>query len=208
MKTRMTELLNIQHPLQVGTMLHISNAEFVAACANAGVFACLVSAMFPDEETLREEIEKLRSLTDKPFGVNVALFPGADARTADVTFDILADMDINIIETAGRSPEPHLDKIRKKGALHVHKCARLRDVVKSDKLGVDLITVVGSECGGHLGMEDTTTIILKPESAASIKAFLIVGGGFRDGKTPVTGLAMGAEGVFRGSSFLNTVVPY
>ena len=168
MKTRITELLNVEHPIQVGTMMHLSNAEFVSACANAGTFACLASAMFPDEATLRDELAKIKKMTDKPFGVNVSLFPGHDARTVDVTLDILADEDVKIIETAGRNPQPHLDKIRQKGAVHIHKCARLRDAVKVDKLGVDIVSIVGAECGGHPGMEDISTLVLVPEAAASI----------------------------------------
>ena len=197
-------MLGVKHPLQVGTMMHLSNADFVAACANAGAFACMASAMFPDEATLRNELARLKDLTDKPFGVNVSLFPGHDARSVDVTLDILAELGVKIIETAGRSPQPHLEKIRQNGATHIHKCARLRDAIKVDSLGVDIISVVGAECGGHPGMEDISTLVLIPEVAASIKAPLFAGGGFCDGKTLMAGLAMGAEGVIMGSRFLNT----
>lgn len=203
MKTRITELLEVEYPIQVGTMMHISDAEFVAACANAGTFACMATAMFPDEKTLRDELAKARDLTDKPWGVNVSLFPGHDARTVDVTLDIVAEEGVKIIETAGRSPEPHLEKIRRNGAVHVHKCARLRDAIKVDGLGVDIVSIVGSECGGHPGMEDISTLVLVPETAAAIKAPLLAGGGFCDGRTLMAGLAMGAEGVIMGSRFLN-----
>lgn len=204
MKTRITELLGVEHPIQVGTMMHISNAEFVAACANAGVFACMATAMFPDEGTLRDELAKVRDLTDKPWGVNVSLFPGHDARTVDVTLDIVAEEGVRIIETAGRSPQPHLEKIRQNGAVHLHKCARLRDAIKVDGLGVDIVSIVGAECGGHPGMEDISTLVLVPEAAAAIKAPLLAGGGFCDGRTLMAGLALGAEGVIMGSRFLNT----
>ncbi len=204
LKTRVTELLGVEYPIQCGTMMHISNADFVAACANAGIFACLVSAMFPDEASLRDELAKLRSLTDKPFGVNVSLFPGVDPRSVDVTLDILADEEIKIIETAGRNPQPHLDKIRQKGAIHLHKCARLRDAEKADKLGINIVSVVGSECGGHPGMDDTSTLVLISEVAKTIKAPLLAGGGFCDGSSMMAGLAMGAEGVIMGSRFLVT----
>lgn len=201
-KTRITELLNVAHPIQCGTMMHISNAEFVAACANAGIFSCLASAMFPDEASLVKELNHLRSLTDKPFGVNVSLFPGHDARSVEVTLDLLAREGVSIIETAGRSPEPHLDKIRQKGAIHLHKCARLKDAIKVDKLGVDIISVVGTECGGHPGMEDVGSIVLIPEVAESINAPLLAGGGFCDGKGLLAALSLGAEGVIMGSRFL------
>lgn len=204
MKTRITELLGVEYPIQVGTMMHISDAEFVAACANAGVFACMATAMFPDEATLRDEFKKLNDLTDKPWGVNVSLFPGHDARTVDVTLDMVAEAGIKIIETAGRSPQTHLEKIRQGGAVHLHKCARLRDAVKVDGLGVDIVSIVGAECGGHPGMEDISTLVLVPETAAAIKAPLFAGGGFCDGRTLMAALAMGAEGVIMGSRFLNT----
>jgi len=204
MKTRITELLGVKYPIQVGTMMHISNAEFVAACANAGVFACMATAMFPDEETLRAELTKVKELTDKPFGVNVSLFPGHDARSVDVTLDIVNEMGVKIIETAGHSPKPHLDKIRSNGAVHVHKCARIRDAVKVDALGVDIISIVGAECGGYPGMEEISTLVLVPEATSQIKAPMFAGGGFCDGKTLMAGLSLGAEGVIMGSRFMNT----
>jgi len=204
MKTRITEKLGVKYPIQVGTMMHISNAEFVAACANAGVFACMATAMFPDEATLRDEIAKARDMTDQPFGVNVSLFPGHDARTVDVTLDIVNELGIKIIETAGRSPQSHLEKIRANGAVHIHKCARLRDAIKVDNLGVDIVSIVGAECGGHPGMEDVSTLVLVPETAAAIKAPLLAGGGFCDGRTLMAALALGAEGAIMGTRFLNT----
>ncbi|MCP4755762.1 MAG: nitronate monooxygenase [Proteobacteria bacterium] len=203
-KTRMTELLGVEYPIQCGTMMHISNAEFVAACANAGIFACLASAMYPDEESLVAELNKVKGLTDKPFGVNVSLFPGHDARTVDVTLDIMAREGIRIIETAGRSPAQHLDKIRQQDVVHLHKCARLRDAIKVEQLGVDMVAIVGAECGGHPGMEDISTLVLIPEAAQAVNIPLLAGGGFCDGRGLVAALSMGADGVIMGSRFLNT----
>jgi nitronate monooxygenase len=197
-------MVGVKYPIQCGTMMNISDAMFVAACANAGIFACIASAMFPDDKTLVDEIKKLRDLTDKPFGVNVSLFPGSDPRTTSVTLDILARENVKILETAGRSPEPHLEKIRQKNAVHIHKCARIRDAIKVDKLGVNIVSIVGAECGGHPGMEDISTLILVPETASQVKIPLLAGGGFCDGKSMVAALALGAEGVIMGSRFLNT----
>ncbi len=202
-KTRMTELLGVKYPIQCGTMMHLSDAKLVAACANAGIFACLASAMYPDEKSLVDELKKIKSMTDQPFGVNVSLFPGSDARTVDVTLDILARENVGIIETAGRSPESHLEKIRQSNPIHLHKCARLRDALKVEKLGVDMVTVVGSECGGHPGMEDISTMVLIPEVASQVSIPLLAGGGFCDGKGLIAALAMGADGVVIGSRFLN-----
>lgn len=203
-KTRFTKLLGVQYPIQCGTMMNLSNVEFVAACANAGIFSCLASAMYPDEKTLVEALSKLKHMTDKPWGVNVSLFPGHDARTVDVTLDILAKQNVKIIETAGRSPQPHLEKIRGMGAIHIHKCARIRDAVKVDNLGVDIVALVGAECGGHPGMEEVSTLVLISEASGRVKKPLVAGGGFCDGKSMVAGLAMGADAVIMGSRFLNT----
>ena len=203
-KTRMTELLGVEYPIQCGTMMTLSNAPFVSACANAGIFACLASANFPDEKSLVDELKKMEDMTDKPYGVNVSLFPGHDARTVEVTLDILAKYGAKIIETAGRSPQAHLEKIRAMGAVHLHKCARLRDAVKVDGLGVNIVSLVGAECGGHPGMEDISTLVLIPEATGQVKAPLLAGGGFTDGKSLVAALALGAEGVIMGSRFLNT----
>ncbi len=203
-KTRFTKLLGVQYPIQCGTMMNLSNVEFVAACANAGIFSCLASAMYPDEKTLVEALSKLKHMTDKPWGVNVSLFPGHDARTVDVTLDILAKQNVKIIETAGRSPQPHLEKIRGMGAIHIHKCARIRDAVKVDNLGVDIVALVGAECGGHPGMEEVSTLVLISEASGRVKNPLVAGGGFCDGKSMVAGLAMGADAVIMGSRFLNT----
>lgn len=203
-KTRFTKLLGVKYPIQCGTMMNLSTPPFVAACANAGIFASLASAQYTDEKTLVDALNQLREMTDKPFGVNVSLFPGADPRNVDVTLDILAKEKIKIIETAGRNPEPHLEKIREMGAIHFHKCARLRDAVKVDRLGVDIVGLVGAECGGHPGTEDVSTLILITEASGRVNIPLLAGGGFCDGKGLVAALAMGAEGVIMGSRFLNT----
>ena len=205
LKTRFTELVGVEHPIQCGTMMNLSNADFVAACANAGIFTCLASAMYPDEKTLVEALSKLKDLTDKPWGVNVSLFPGHDARTVEVTLDIMAKQKVKIIETAGRSPAPHREKIKGMGAIHLHKCARIRDAVKVDNLGVDIVALVGAECGGHPGMEDISTLVLISEASGKVKNPLVAGGGFCDGKSMMAGLAMGADAVIMGSRFLNTV---
>ena len=202
-KTRMTELLGVKYPIQCGTMMNLSDAELVAACANAGIFACIASANYPDEKSLIDELNKLKGMTDQPFGVNVSLFPGNDARTVDVTLDILASENIKIIETAGRSPLTHLEKIRQNNPIHIHKCARLKDAIKVEQLGVDMVTVVGTECGGHPGMEDVSSMVLIPEATSHVKIPLIAGGGFSDGKGLVAALAMGADGIIIGSRFLN-----
>jgi NADH:quinone reductase (non-electrogenic) len=203
-KTRFCEMLGVRYPIQCGTMMFISNPDFVAACANAGIFSCLASAMFPSEEKLTEAIRKLKDLTDQPFGVNISLFPGLLPMSVDQCLDIIAREGVKILETAGNNPAPYRAQIKETGFIHLHKCARLRDAVKAQGLGVDLVSLVGTECGGHPSMEDVTTMVLIPEAASRLQIPLVAGGGFCDGKTLVAALAMGAEGVLMGTRFMNT----
>jgi NADH:quinone reductase (non-electrogenic) len=203
-KTRFCEKLGVRYPIQCGTMMFISNPEFVAACANAGIFSCLASAMFPSEEKLTEAIRKLKDLTDQPFGVNISLFPGLLPMSVEQSLEIIAREGIKILETAGNNPAPYRAQIKETGFIHLHKCARLRDAVKAQGLGVDLVSLVGTECGGHPSMEDVTTMVLIPEAASRLQIPLVAGGGFCDGKTLVAALAMGAEGVLMGTRFMNT----
>ena len=175
----MTELLGIEYPIQCGTMMSISKPELVAAVANAGGLACLAAAIYPTQEELTEAIEKTRGLTKKPFGVNISLFPSLMPKPPEEMLETIIKAGVKILETAGRSPEPYREKISKAGLVHIHKCARVRDAVKADRMGVDIVSIVGTECGGHPSMEKVTSLILIPKAAAKIKAPLIAGGGFR-----------------------------
>jgi nitronate monooxygenase len=200
----MTRLLGVEYPIQCGTMQWLSKAELVAAVANAGGFACLAAATFPDKEKLLSEIRKTRDLTDKPFGVNVSLFPALTPRPPEQVIDTVIEAGVKIVETAGRNPEPFRKQIKDAGLIHIHKCARVRDAAKADKLGVDLITIVGTECGGHPGMECITSMVLIPEAVDAISAPLIAGGGIGDGRSMMAALALGASGVIMGTRFINT----
>jgi nitronate monooxygenase len=201
-KTRFTEHLGVEFPIQCGTMMNISDGPFVAAGAKAGILSCLASAMFPTEELLIAEIKKIRDLTDKPFGVNISLFPSLLPLPVERTLDILAEQGIRILETAGHNPGPYRERIREGNFYHIHKCARIRDAVKAEKVGVNMVAVVGTECGGHPSMEEITSLIMIPEAADRIRIPLIAGGGFCDGRTLVAALALGAEGVLMGTRFL------
>jgi NADH:quinone reductase (non-electrogenic) len=203
-KTRMTEVLGIKHPIQCGTMMWLSTPELVAAVANAGGLACIAAAMYPTQEELTAAIEKTNELTDKPFGVNVSLFPALMPRPPEEMIQTIIDAGVKILETAGRSPQAIREMITKAGLTHIHKCARVRDAVKVDDMGVDIVSIVGTECGGHPSMEGVTSLVLVPEAAAKIKAPLIAGGGFGDGRSLLAALALGAEGVNMGTRFMAT----
>ncbi|MCF8105098.1 MAG: nitronate monooxygenase [Desulfohalobiaceae bacterium] len=204
LKTTMTDLLGIRYPLQCGTMQGLSRPEFVAAVAEAGGLACLPAATFETPENLRAAIEQTRGLTDQPFGVNVSLFPALTPRPPEEMIQAAVDSGTAILETAGRSPEPYREMIRAAGLIHIHKCARLRDAVKVDRMGVDLISVVGTECGGHPSLEGVTSLVLIPRVLESVKAPVIAGGGFGSGRALLAALALGAAGVNMGTRFMAT----
>lgn len=204
LKTRMTELLGIEYPIQCGTMMALSKPELVSAVANAGGLACLAAAIYPTQETLTEAIEQTRSMTSKPFGVNLSLFPALVPRPVEEMLETIIKAGVKILETAGRSPQPYREMISQAGMIHIHKCARVRDAIKADGMGVDIVSIVGTECGGHPSMEKVTSLILIPKAAAMIKAPLIAGGGFGNGRTLLAALAMGAEGINMGTRFLAT----
>ncbi|OGP51498.1 MAG: hypothetical protein A2Y79_08275 [Deltaproteobacteria bacterium RBG_13_43_22] len=205
LQTKMTQILGIKYPIQCGTMQAISTAELVAPVANAGGFCCLPAATFQTKQAFMDEVKKTRDMTDKPFGVNVGLFPEMTTTvTAEERINWVIESGVKILETAGRSPAPYREQIAKAGLIHIHKCARVRDAVKVDGLGVDLVSIVGTECGGHPSMEEVTTLILIPAALDRIKKPLIAGGGFADGKGLMAALALGVAGVNMGTRFMAT----
>lgn len=203
-KTRMTELFGIEYPIQCGTMQALSRAELVAAVANAGALACLPAATFPTREELLDEIKKTQDMTDKPFGVNVSLFPALMPSPPEEMIQTVIDSGVKILETAGRNPEPYRQMIAEAGMKHFHKCARVRDAAKVGRLGVDAVSIVGTECGGHPSMEKVTSLVLIPKAVDQVDIPLIAGGGFGDGRSLVAALALGADGVNMGTRFMAT----
>jgi len=205
LKTKMTEILGIKYPIQCGTMQGITTSSLVAPVANAGGLCCIPSASFNTKEAFMEEVKKTKDLTDKPFGVNVGLFPSmVQTAGADERINWVIEAGVKILETAGRSPAPYRKQIKDAGLIHIHKCARLRDAVKMDAEGVDIVSVVGTECGGHPSMEEVTTLVLIPAVLDKITTPLIAGGGFADGKGLMAALALGAAGVNFGTRFMAT----
>ncbi len=202
--TRITELFGIEHPIIGGCLQAISRAPFVAAIANAGALGVLSSATFANKEDLRAEIRKVKDLTDRPFAVNVSLFPARRPISVEEFIDVVIEEEVPVLETSGRSPRPYVERIRQGNVKFVHKCARVRDAVSVERLGVDAVTIVGWECGGHPGLDDATTLVLVPRVVDSVTVPVIAGGGFADGRGLVAALALGAEGVVMGTRFLAT----
>ncbi|MCB2190197.1 MAG: nitronate monooxygenase [Deltaproteobacteria bacterium] len=204
LSNELTKRLGIQHPIQCGTMQWLSKAELVGAVADAGALACIASAINPDPEALREEIDKTRAITRRPFGVNVSLFPSLSASDIGKLISTVAQCGVGILETAGRSPEPYRDQIKEAGLFHIHKCARIRDAIKAQSLGVDAISVVGMECGGHPGEAGLGSMVLIPKVVKSVECPVIGGGGFCDGRSLAAGLALGAQCINMGTRFILT----
>jgi NADH:quinone reductase (non-electrogenic) len=205
LQTKMTEILGVKYPIQCGTMQGITTAELVAPVANAGGLCCIPAATFQTKQAFMDEIKKTRDLTDRPFGVNVGLFPEMTTTvTAEERINWVIESGVKILETSGRSPAPYREQITKGGLVHIHKCARVRDAVKVDGLGVDMVSIVGMECGGHPSMEEVATLVLIPAALDRVKKPLIAGGGFADGRGLMAGLALGVAGVNMGTRFMAT----
>ncbi len=158
-ETRITKKLGIKYPVICGCMQWVSKAELVAAVAEAGGLGIIPAAAFETIDEIKAEVRKTRALTNKPFAVNVTLIPMGRPFSHEDMLRAALDEGVRVIETAGRSPEQYVDLIKGAGATLMHKCARARDAVKAEKLGADIVTVVGFECGGHPGHQDVSTMV-------------------------------------------------
>jgi len=202
LKTRVTEMFGIEYPIIAGPMAYISGAELVSAVSNAGGLGILVSVTHPTPQALREEIKKTKSLTDKPFAVNVTLLPTLHPVNYEEYFAAAIEEGIKIIETSGRSPEPYMKLLKDAGAKVVHRAARIRDIKTAERVGADAVTILGYEAAGVPGMEDVTSLVRIPIAADSVKVPVIAAGGIADARGLVAALALGAEGVLMGTRFL------
>jgi len=202
--TRVNEILGVEYPIIMGTMGPQSDAEFVAAAANAGIFACLSSILSRTSGELREAIRKTKSLTDKPFGVNINLFPMVSPIPIEEYTEASIEEGVPVIETSGRNPEALAERIKKAGVTLVHKCIGVRHARTAERLGADIIEVVGYEAAGHPGRDPIGSMALIPQVADAVKVPVVAGGGIGDARGVVAALALGAEGVVMGTVFVAT----
>ncbi len=199
--TRITKLLGIRHPVICGCMQWLTRAELVAAVAEAGGLGIIPAATFDSIDELKQEIRKTRQLTSKPFAVNVTLIPmGRPFSHAEMLMAAI-DEGVPVIETAARNPQDYVDMIKASGAVYLHKCARVQDVVKAARLGADMVTVVGFECGGHPGRQDVSTMVKVARAVNAVDIPIAAGGGISDGRGLVAALSLGAEAVVMGTRF-------
>jgi nitronate monooxygenase len=203
-KTRVTELLGIDVPIIGGALQWLSRAPLVAAVSNAGGLGVLASATFSSPEELRREIRTVREMTDRPFAVNINLFPTMRPLPIEEVIHVVHEEGVRVLETSGRSPEPYMERLKEGDTILMHKCARVRDAMKAERLGVDIVTVVGCECGGHPSAEEVSTFVLLPKTVDSVKIPVIAGGGIADGRGFMAALCLGAEGVVMGTRLLAT----
>ncbi|OWW19433.1 NAD(P)H-dependent flavin oxidoreductase [Noviherbaspirillum denitrificans] len=204
MKTRITELFGIQHPIIQGGMHFVGLAELTAAVSNAGGLGLITALTQRTPELLAKEISRCREMTDKPIGVNLTFLPTFSAPPYLEYIAAIVEGGVRIVETAGRSPEEYMPVLKKAGVKVIHKCTSVRHALKAEKIGCDAVSVDGFECGGHPGEDDIPNMILLPRAAEELKIPFVASGGMADARSLVAALALGADGMNMGTRFVAT----
>ena len=204
MKTAITELFDIEHPIIQGGMHYVGFAELAAAVSNAGGLGIITGLTQRMPELLAKEIARCHDLTDKPFGVNLTFLPAFTAPPYPEYIAAIREGGIKIVETAGRSPEQYMPALKAAGIKVIHKCTSVRHSLKAQKIGCDAVSVDGFECGGHPGEDDVPNMILLPRAAEELKIPFVASGGMADARSLVAALAMGAAGMNMGTRFIAT----
>ncbi len=204
-KTRITELLGIEHPIVQGGMMNVGYAELASAVSNAGGLGIITALTQPSPDALRDEIERTRALTAKPFGVNMTVFPTINAPDYRAYAQAIIDGGVKVVETAGTPAVREIwDMLKPHGIVILHKCTAVRHALSAERAGCDVISIDGFECAGHPGEDDIPGLILIPAAADKVKIPLLASGGFGDGRGLVAALALGAEGINMGTRFCAT----
>ena len=204
MKTRITELFGIEHPIIQGGMHHVGLAEMAAGVSNAGGLGIITGLTQRTPADLADEIAKCNDMTDKPFGVNLTFLPGfADPDYPGYIEAIIAG-GVRIVETAGRSPEQYMPMLKEADIKVIHKCTSVRHSLKAERIGCDAVSVDGFECGGHPGEDDIPNMILLPRAAEELTVPFVASGGMGNAKQLVAALALGADGINMGTRFIAT----
>ena len=204
MKTRITELFNIQHPIIQGGMHYVGFAELASAVSNAGGLGIITGLTQKTPKDLAKEIARCHEMTNNPFGVNLTFLPTVAAPDYPGYIDAIIDGGIKIVETAGRNPQPYMEQLKKADIKVIHKCTSVRHSLKAEAIGCDAVSVDGFECGGHPGEDDMPNMILLPRAAEELKIPFVAAGGMADARSLVASLAMGADGMNMGTRFMAT----
>ncbi|MDP2259914.1 MAG: nitronate monooxygenase family protein [Caulobacter sp.] len=203
-KTRITELFEIEHPIIQGGMHYVGFAEMAAAVSNAGGLGIITGLTQGTPEKLAAEIKRCREMTDKPFGVNLTFLPAVTPPDYPGFVQAIVDSGVKAVETAGNNPAKWLPGLKEAGIKVIHKCTSVRHSVKAESIGCDAVSVDGFECGGHPGEDDVGNWVLLPRAAEELKIPFVASGGCGTGSQLVAALAMGAEGINMGTRFIAT----
>ena len=203
-KTKITEMFDIEHRVIQGGMHYVGFAEMASAVANAGGLGIITGLTQKSPEDLAKEIAKCHEMTDKPFGVNLTFLPGFQEPDYPGYIQAIVEGGVKIVETAGRSPEAYMPDLKGAGIKVIHKCTSVRHSLKAEKIGCDAVSVDGFECGGHPGEDDIPNMILLPRAAEELSIPFVASGGMGNGQQLAAALSMGADGINMGTRFIAT----
>ena len=204
MKTQITELFEIEHPIIQGGMHYVGFAELAAAVSNAGGLGIITGLTQGTPEKLDAEIKKCQGLTDKPFGVNLTFLPSLTPPDYPGLIEVIINNGVKVVETAGRNPAVYMPAMKEAGIKVIHKCTSVRHSLKAQDIGCDAVSVDGFECGGHPGEDDIPNFILLPRAADELDIPFVASGGMADARSLVASMALGAEGMNMGTRFIAT----
>ena len=204
MQTRMTRLFGITHPIMQGGMHYVGLAPLASAVSNAGGLGTITALTLGTPERLAAEIATCRSMTEKPFAVNLTFLPSINAPDYPALIDAIIAGGVGVVETAGRSPERYMRTLKDAGITVIHKCTSVRHALKAQDIECDAVSIDGFECGGHPGEDDIPNMILLPRAADELEIPIVASGGMADARSLVAALALGAEGINMGTRFVAT----
>jgi len=204
MKTEITELFGIEHPIMQGGMRYVGFAEMAAAVSNAGGLGIITALTQRSPEALAAEIKRCKAMTSKPFGVNLTFLPSVTPPDYPGYVRVIIESGVKVVETAGNNPQKWLPALKEAGIRVIHKCTSVRHALKAEAIGCDAVSVDGFECGGHPGEDDVPNFILLPRAAEELRVPFVASGGMATGAQLAAALALGAAGVNMGTRFIAT----
>src|ERR1700704_5566232 len=199
MKNRITDLLGVKYPIVQAPMGWIARAQLASAVSNAGGLGIIETSSGRLDE-VREEVKKMRTLTDKPWGINVAQ---AFVRDPDIV-QFVADQGVKFVTTSAGDPNKYCEALKSKGLTVFHVVPSLAAAMKAIEAGVDGLVVEGGEGGGFKNSREVSTMVLLPLVCSKVKVPIIAAGGITDGRTMAAAFALGAEGVQMGTRMVSS----
>ncbi|MHB1420059.1 MAG: NAD(P)H-dependent flavin oxidoreductase [Bacillota bacterium] len=201
-ETRITKLFGIKYPIIQGALQWLAKAELASTVSNAGGLGILVSATFANKEELRAEIRKTKTMTEKPFGVNLVFLPHMNPIDYDGFIEVIIEEGVKVAETAGALRQEYATRLKENGVKIIHKVATVKHALKTQDAGYDAVTILGFEGAGHPGENDIGSMVLLPKAADNLSIPIVAAGGYADGRGLVAALVLGAEGILMGTRFL------